>query len=279
MKQIRSLISKLAAGSVVLAMATTLAAQTAQEGFAKVVNIKGAARCMVAGSTVWQPLKLGAILKPGTVVQTATDSYVDMVLNSRTATESLGSAGLSAPADDADSTAAPGADVPSNLPKAQQDAIRIFETSVLSIDKLTVTATGADTVTDTQLDLKAGRIFGTVKKLSAASKYEIKLPNGVAGIRGTIYLIGANGVLNVLSGSVVVSYVGASGAVVTQVVKAGQQFDPRVADPTKQVSPITNPVMKEMVKLAKLIEKFVHVNMPPVTYNVDHTPIYVSPTK
>jgi len=57
---------------------------------------------------------------------------------------------------------------------------------VLSIDKLTVDQTGVDTISDTQLDLKAGSIFGTVKKLAVGSKYEVKIPNGVAGIRGTI---------------------------------------------------------------------------------------------
>ncbi len=36
--------------------------------------------------------------------------------------------------------------------------VRIWENTLLSIDKLTVTQTGADVVTETQLDLKAGHI-------------------------------------------------------------------------------------------------------------------------
>ena len=70
----------------------------------------------------------------------------------------------------------------------------MWENTLLGIDKLTVTQTGADVVTETQLDLKAGHIFGMVKKMSAASKYEVKIPNGVAGIRGTVYDISAEGV-------------------------------------------------------------------------------------
>ena len=41
---------------------------------------------------------------------------------------------------------------------------------------------GADVVTDTELDLKAGHILGTVKKMSANSKYEIKLPKAALGL-------------------------------------------------------------------------------------------------
>src|SRR5262249_26136213 len=157
-------------------------------------NLKGAARYMVSGSTDWRPIKVGAMLKPGTVIQTAADSYVDLVFNNARATQGLGSALTS----EVSSRASASSGDDNYKPKVVQDAVRIFENTVLGIDKLTTMKTGADTVTETQLDLKAGRIFGTVKKLSAASVYEVKIPNGVAGIRGTIYLIGADGVLSVL---------------------------------------------------------------------------------
>jgi hypothetical protein len=75
------------------------------------------------------------------------------------------------------------------------------------------------------MDLKAGTIIGTVKKLTPTSKYEVKIPNGVAGIRGTINFLNASGILRVLSGSVVVAYVGSGGNVITQIVNAGEQFD------------------------------------------------------
>ena len=105
--------------------------------------------------------------------------------------------------------------------------VRMWENTLLGIDKLTETQTGADVVTETQLDLKAGHIFGTVKKMSAASKYEVKIPNGVAGIRGTVYDISAEGVIKVLSGSVVLAYVGPDGSSLTQVIMGLQQFDAR----------------------------------------------------
>jgi len=62
--------------------------------------------------------------------------------------------------------------------------------------------------------------------MAATSKYEIKTPNGVAGIRGTEYDISATSVVRVVSGSLVVVYVKSDGTVVTQVVNAGEMFVP-----------------------------------------------------
>src|SRR5437899_7982601 len=132
--------------------------------------------------------------------------------------------------------------------------------------------TGADTVSETQLDLQRGKIFGNVKKMSAASRYEVKLPNGVAGIRGTIYTLTASGVVQVLVGSVVIAYIGADGNPVTQPVMGGQQFDAR----TGQITPIKDFNQAEMVKLAK--ESRIGPNVPPTTLTVDQTIYFVSPT-
>ena len=76
--------------------------------------------------------------------------------------------------------------------------------------------------------LPSGTVVGgytIVKKLAATSKYEVKTPNGVAGIRGTEYSISASGDVQVVSGSIVVVYVKSDGAVVTQVVGEGEMFD------------------------------------------------------
>src|SRR5262249_41571943 len=53
------------------------------------------------------------------------------------------------------------------------------------LEKLTLTETGVDTAVDVQLHLPEGEMYFNVNKLSKASRYEIKLPTGVAGIRGT----------------------------------------------------------------------------------------------
>jgi hypothetical protein len=251
MKQLRFLIG-LVACSLALATGSTLLAQTAQDGIAKVVNIKGSARYMSSPGGTWQPLKIGVILKSGAVIQTAAGSYADLVLNNS----------------EAKITASPMATSVSyggySQATATQDAVRLFENTVLGIDQLAVTQTGADRVTETQLDLKAGRILGTVKKLSAASKYEVKIPNGVAGIRGTIYTLSADGVLSVLSGSVVFAYIAPDGTVLTQVVTAGQEFDSR----TGQLTAISQDDKDNYTAMAQVFvtsnEPIVFVNDPRV---------------
>jgi hypothetical protein len=255
MKQMCLFVRGILAACFVLAFVTATSAAT-QDGIVKVVNLKGAARYMPAGGSDWKPLKTGMLLKPGAIIQTAADSYVDVVLNNAKATQGLNSALSAEPA-----SYNPNEPSGNYRPKAVQDAVRIFENTVLSVDKLTINKTGADTVTETQLDLKAGRIFGTVKKLSASSVYEVKIPNGVAGIRGTIYLISADGTVSVLTGEVVVSYV-SNGVVTTKDVPAGYQFDPS----TGQVTPISNPLLRELIRLAQMFSHymptFVEITLP-----------------
>jgi hypothetical protein len=173
---------------VALLVGSMAFAQAAQVGKAVVRSVTGAAECSEGGA--WKALKVGQELRPGTVVRTANDSTVDLFLDQ-------------------------------NGPM-----VRLAENTTLGIEKLNFEATGIDTIIETQLDLKSGRVIGIVKKLSATSKYEIKTPNGVAGIRGTHYVISADGTVNVIEGQVVVVYVKADGGVVTQVVNAGERFNP-----------------------------------------------------
>jgi hypothetical protein len=272
MKRIHPLIGGLVACSIALAMTTSLSAQNVQQGVVKVVNIKGSARYLYGANATWQPLKTGALLKPGAIIQTASGSYVDIVLNNPNAAGIPLSAMTEMASMSSSSSSGPSSNI-AYQPKAEQDAVRIFENTVLGIDKLTVDQTGADTVTETQLDLKAGSIFGTVKKLSAASKYEVKIPNGVAGIRGTIYFLSADGVFRVLDGSAVLAYVGSNGTVITQVVTAGQQFDAR----TGKMSAAPGVTLNEMQRLAR-----VFVLAQPMNYLMlapDYTLHVVSPTR
>jgi len=127
-------------------------------------------------------------------------------------------------------------------------------------------------VTDTQLDLRAGKIMGTVKKMSAASKYEVKYPNGVAGIRGTIYVIDANGVVTVLSGTVLVSWVKPDGSAGTQQVMAGYSFDPKTGQMTKLTTAEINEIETAAIRLGT------GVLTTPSSFAIDQTVYYVSPT-
>src|SRR4051812_2361349 len=79
MKNLRSYLNTLLL--VALAMVSSAAAQNLVPGTAKVIRIKGPAR-FTTGNGVWQPLKVGDKIKPGTVIQTSMDkgSFVDLVL-------------------------------------------------------------------------------------------------------------------------------------------------------------------------------------------------------
>lgn len=263
MKLLRNCANKLVAGSValfVLAWAAELSAapgkQGSGQGSATVSGVKGATRYSTDNGRTWHPVKVGLILKAPALIQTAANSHVDLVLGEREVTGHEPTIG--------NLVFTPGTGEDANV-------LRITPDSILSIDKLMVEETGADVVSDTQLDLRAGRIMGNVKKLSAASRYEVKFPTGVAGIRGTIYTIDKNGLTRVLTGSVVVSYL-KDGVVQTQVVMAGYQFDPA----TGLVTPIPEFDKKEMVR--EFRELGGKPNVPPTTFTVDNTIYYVSPT-
>jgi len=223
MKQTRSLFNSLIAGAVAYAMISTLAAQTVKEGEATVVRIKGPARYTM-GNNVWQPLKVGVVLKPGTIVQTSTQqgSFVDLAFGAATGE------GAPQPAAYTPAVVSSLASSMAYQPSAEQNVVRVWENSALGLDKMSTQQTGMEEVTDTQLDLKTGRISGSVKKMSAASKYEVKMPNGVAGIRGTLFDIFAEGIVKVRVGSVVLAWVDPKTSnVVTQVVSGGQSYDAR----------------------------------------------------
>lgn len=257
MKNIRSISKLLAFAMVAFAMVASAAAQQMIQATAKVVRIKGDARYATANN-VWQPLKVGDTLNAGAIIQTAKDSRVDLVLGEKNAIAAGHKWG----------------EVIQYQPEVEQDFVRVWENSVMAIDKLLVADTGADQIKETQLDLRAGKIFGTVKKLSAASKYEVKVPNGVAGIRGTIYIIAATeGVLSVMKGSVVIAHADGSGNIVTQVVVGGQSYNWF----TGQFTPIPENMMREGQDAEHDSHNGEHE--PPHHFPDDHGHHHLSPTE
>jgi hypothetical protein len=139
-----------------------------------------------------------------------------------------------------------------------------------------------DTVTDTQLDLREGRILGVVRRLTAGSRYEVKTPRGVAGIRGTggtEYDISANGTVHVITGQVVMVYIdpadpGRPPVVVT--VNAGETANPPVT-PGEQpvISPIPDFVVSEMREFQARVDNYLVSPFPPIPVDSPvqtHTP-------
>jgi hypothetical protein len=155
-------------------------------------------------------------------------------------------------------------------PASRQNAVRIFENTVLGFDKLTAMDTGAEVVSETQLDLKAGHILGNVRKLSPGSRYEIKLPNGVAGVRGTVFHLWADGRLDVLNGGVVSSTVDPKGTVQTRDVIGGQSYNP-TTDRILPLPPTTAQWMQNTVQGMSV------VSFAPAAVTLDQTTYYVQP--
>jgi hypothetical protein len=197
----------------------------------------------------------------GSLVQTAKDSFVDIALSESEAVAKPPTAG---------GVGAGGAGAGGGRPAAPQDIVRVSDDSVLAIDRLTTMDTGAEKVTETQLDLRSGRVLGSVKKMAPASRFEVKVPNGVAGIRGTLFAISADGVVAVAVGQVVISWTKADGSTGTQAVSEGWQFDVRTGELTK----IPDIILKQLKDFSVALVSFT----TPTRFMVDQTIYHVSPT-
>jgi len=190
MKHIGRIISLAICSLAILAsqLATNVQAQV-QQGKAVVRAIQGTADYSVAGGP-WQKLNVGKVLTSGAIVKTAAGSYVDLFL------------GVNGP------------------------VVRVTESTELGLDTLLFEQTGTETVIETKLDLRNGRILGNVKKLAAASKYEVKTPVSTVGIRGTEYNISADGTVHCISGEILVLYAPPGKAAAQYILQKGQTFIP-----------------------------------------------------
>jgi len=174
---------------VAMLTATTGEAQSTKQGKAQVRAVHGSARYSTGGGA-WLALAPGTTLYSGSVVATAAGSHVDLYL------------GINGP------------------------VVRVSEDTQMSLDKLTYTDTGADAVIETQINLTKGTLIGSVRKLAAASRYEIKTPAGVAGIRGTNYVITHTLMLYILKGLGHVAFILPDGNILSESVSTGEVFVP-----------------------------------------------------
>ena len=219
MKYMQTLITMVVGGAV-LALGSNVPAQTVKPCIVTVVRIQGQARYSL-GDNAWHPLVVGKVLGAGAIIQSAVNSSVDIVLS--------GSAVPMPQAAPSPNTIqfAPDPNVRglvSYKPMVEQNVIRLWGNTVLAVDKLTQFDTGVQTVSDTELDLRAGRIFFNVKKMSATSQFIIKIPDGVAGIRGSWGWGDSSGNWAMGGGSAVVSRI-LNGVPHTVLVNSGSELD------------------------------------------------------
>lgn len=159
-----------------------------------VMALAGDARYSAGGNGNFTPVAIGTKLHEGDVIKTGGGSHVDIDLGNNV--------GL----------------------------LQITPNSTFVLQTMKVTETQADTVTETDLDLKEGAVFFKVNKLAKASRYEITTPKGIAGIRGTTGYMNADGTLAIGEGMGGVSYPN-GGTPETFVLKDGEMVGPNDKPP------------------------------------------------
>jgi hypothetical protein len=252
-------------GTLVLSLAASAVAQTIHPGVATVVRISGGASYNL-GDGKWHPLVAGKILAPGSVIKTGPGATVDMILGKTILFPQAN------PLPDRISVAVDDKvrGLISYKPNAEQNSVRMMENTVLAIDKLTVSDTGVDAVSDTELDLRQGAIYNSVKKLSGASQYLIKIPNGIAGVRGTMFYISATGECAAFKNSLVLSIIGSNGKPDTIVVGEGSGYNPQ----TGKITPLPPEMIQQLNQLFTALRT---TYLEALNFNFDRTRCHISP--
>lgn len=184
-------------GGVLLAALWLLTASTqaATPGAAEVKKVVGTAS--YTDGSGGGPIKEGQILMAGATITTGAGSYVDLDL------------------------------------KVNGNALRVEADSTLSLNKLEYTR-AIETVVNTELDVKKGSaVANVVNKLSKASKYEIKTPAGVAGIRGTVLRAGTTRIVCLIGR---IEFRPVAGGGVQLVITGGAGFQQGANQPVRATS-------------------------------------------
>lgn len=268
MKKIQTFLTAVVCGSIFLAFTSVAGAQDTKQGVATVVRVKGQASYTLGGNDEWHPLVAGKVLNPGAAIKTGPDTTVDVVLGK--AVEMPQAAPVPNRVTQAADPNVRG--MVGFKPSVQQNIIRLSGDTTVKIDTLTISDTGVDTVSDTELDLQKGRIFYSVKKLSAESKYLVKIPNGIAGVRGSQGFISADGKCGALEHPLWLSIIGADGKPVTVTVGEGQQYDPA----TGAASSMSPEVLNLLNQISKA-SRTSYVEECSYSYNRDQW-CHISPT-
>jgi len=122
-------------------------------------------------------------------------------------------------------------------------ALRLAASSQLQLTKLAKLQAGGELVTETHVKLLSGSLVGSQRKLNGPSSFDIQFPGGIAKIKGTEYVVRADGAVTVLSGVVSVNYNLPGGGSVRVTINAGQSFDPA----TGHVVPTTPAYLQNII--------------------------------
>jgi len=198
---------------VVLAIgASMLKATIDHQGFARVNFVKGSPMYAKAGGA-WTLAERDMALPPGYVVRTDANSRVELALG------------------------------------YNNGVIALSPNSEIALDSLTYQYVGLHVVHETQLSLRAGRMFSQVNKLAPGSKYGVKTLRGVAAIGGGRYAISADGEVQVADGTAVMALRSPDGVNRTLTLNEGKAL--KLADPgPPQIQKITSRQQQQLTEVA-----------------------------
>ena len=254
MKNYKLLLAGVMGGAVMLFNLAALA-DNDRPGVVTVIGLQGRAQYSIDGGHTWTPAVVGKVLAAGSLLRTDDKSVVDVLVGKTSAEETAEFLQHNQRFNPA----------PNILPRVERNTIRLRPNTTLGIDKLTVSETDSSEVSDAELNLKKGRIFASVKKVDPSSQYFIKIPDGVAAVRGTQIELDTDGSLNsscsVSSGTVWLTFaaVDANGNPITG--SGGVTIPPiQVTIPAGQSYSITQAVMNQV---AAAIQTAIQNGTPP----------------
>jgi hypothetical protein len=273
MKSFQNLLGAVLCGAII-GLAASASAQDAEKGYATVVRVEGRASYTL-GDGNWHPLVAGLRLAAGSQIRTGENGVVDVVLGrqidlpqSQWLPEAKWRPEHISLAPDA-----PVRGMVTYKPAAEQNAVRLTQNTTLAFDKLNLTAAGTDVVSDTELDLKAGKIYASVKKFNALSQYTVKIPKGIAGVRGTLFSLTVDGAVAVFEshgGGLVLSLTLPDGSTKVYLVTPGELLDPVTGQPT--------PIPPELSRtLSDIFIALRTIYVQVANFDFDRTQVYVSP--
>lgn len=120
---------------------------------AKVIKVEGDVQVMKKSSSTWVPAQEGMVLSEGDIIKTG----------------KVGAALLNIQGD------------------AEGSLVRLKESTTLGLDILKEDTSSNNKVT--VLDLSLGKVFIQAEKLKEGSRFEVKTPTSVVGVRGTKFAV------------------------------------------------------------------------------------------
>jgi len=146
--------------------------------------------------------------------------------------------------------------------------LRLIPNSIVKVDSLERSLAYMENLTQTRLVLVQGSLVGSQRKLPRTSSFAIVTDKGEAIIRGTEYVVRADGAVSVLSGAVSVRYnrPGSGGSVLV-VVQPGQSFNPA----TGTVVPTTPAFLQDTIAHINTVQQNAE------TFRVDGATVVIKP--